>query len=95
MLADVLARIRLATQFITFSDEIAAIYLDMAPYFGNPSKERFFSAENRPFEFLVVENQDERHHKNVHQLKFKMKDGAQRKTTHDKGGAQTQYNSAF
>ena len=81
----ILPKIRCATQNLTLSNEIATISLHMAPFLAKFSEDRALSSECISPASSVLETQDERHHKNVHQLKFKMKIGARKKTSYDKG----------
>jgi hypothetical protein len=60
----------------------------MAPYLAKFSQERAISFECRTPTTSLLQTCAERQHKNVHQLKFKMKTGARKKTSYDKGNTQ-------
>lgn len=60
----------------------------MAPYLAKFSQERAQSSECRTPATSLLQTYAERQHKNVHQLKFKMKTGARKKTSYDKGNTQ-------
>lgn len=95
----ILRKIRWATQNLTLSDEIATISMQMAPYlakfFKNVRNQETYvtrkltkpgNVHNQDqSKFSVRESCAEKQHKNVHQLKFKMKAGARKKTSYDKG----------